>query len=102
MYDLALGDEVETGPEWGSPYMVQRVVQQSGRYTFRARFGNSPDPAARRDIPEQLARLGYLLEWSSENLLAVDAASDREAQALADMLQRWAQEGRLVYEAGRT
>src|SRR5438874_1664849 len=39
-YDLALGDEVETGRQGTYRYVVQRVVKRSGNYTRRVWFGN--------------------------------------------------------------
>lgn len=100
-YDLALGDEVETGPSEGRYYVVRRVVNPSGHYTFRAWFHDSN---ARDEVPRELALLGCLMEWRfvSSNLLAIDAASDDQAQAAADLLWRSEQLGHLEYETGRT
>ncbi len=41
-------------------------------------------------------------EWSSENLLAIDAPTRETAQALADALAALQQEGRVTFETGRT
>jgi hypothetical protein len=102
VYDLALGDVVEVGATPDDLYLVQRVVRPSGRSTFRVWFGDSPDPAIRQEVIREVGRLGCLFEWSSENLLAIDAASDRVAQQLADFLYKHHQTGALVYETGRT
>lgn len=40
VYDLALGDVVETDGD----YIVERVVEPSGRYVFRVWFGESFHP----------------------------------------------------------
>jgi hypothetical protein len=103
VYDLALGDEVETGPdEWGRPYMVQRVIKPSGHYTFRVWFGDSPTPSIRDEVCAEIERLGCLMEWYSINLIAIDAASDGQAQVVADLLWQREQLEHLIYETGRT
>jgi hypothetical protein len=101
IYDLALGDEIEVGPLEERRYVMQRVVRQSGRYTFRVWF-KADD--ARDEVAGELERLGCLLEWrfTGGNLLAVDAASDPHAQQVAGYLYGEEQQGRLVYETGRT
>src|SRR6266550_5216238 len=67
VFDVALGDVVETNARHDSV----DVVQRSGRFVFRVWFGESFHP--RQEIADQLSDLGALLEWSSDNLLAVDA-----------------------------
>lgn len=102
VYDLALGDEVETGAEGERRYVIERVVKPSGRYTFRAWFGDTSRPQARDEVIAELRALGSELEWYSNNLLAVDAASEELAQLAADLLYKREQSGDLVYETGRT
>ncbi len=102
IYDLALGDEVETSAEGQMQYVVQRVIKPSGHYTFRVWFGNSSDNNARNEVPQEIARLGCLLEWSSINLLAIDATSDRQAEAVAALLYQKEKLGQLLYETGRS
>jgi len=101
VYDLALGDEVETGLEGEDRYVMQRVVKQSGHYTLRVWF---IDDAAREEVPKEIARLGCLMEWrwSSSNLLAIDAPSTDLAQTVANLLFEREQLGHLEYETGRT
>src|SRR5262245_61592128 len=41
VYDLALGDLVETGTEGDAQYVIHRVVHPSGRFCFRIWFGDS-------------------------------------------------------------
>jgi hypothetical protein len=96
VYDIALGDVVETD----SQYMVQRVIRRSGRFVFRVWFGDSFRP--RREIADQLEELGALLEWSSPNLLAVDAADEELARTVSGWLLEKEQHGHLVYETGKT
>jgi hypothetical protein len=100
LYDMALGDVVATGPREGRRYVVERVVRPSGRYVFRVWLGESFHP--RQEIAAELEQLGALLEWSSVNLLAVDADNDERAQAIADHLQAREQEGALMFETGRS
>src|SRR6266487_3803765 len=75
VYNLALGDEVETEPESGKNYVVQRVIRSSGHWTFRAWFKDTSDPAARSEVPAEIERLDCLVEWFSANLLGIDAPS---------------------------
>jgi len=99
VYDLALGDEVETDSE---EFLIDCVIQPSGGYTFRAWFGDSSDAGARDEVIATLRRLGSEFEWYSPNLLAIDAADEGRAQAVADLLQEREQHGRLAFETGRT
>jgi hypothetical protein len=96
LFDLSLGDVVETDAE----YAVTRVVERSGRYTFRVWFGESSHP--RDEVVTALTALGTLTEWSSLNLLAVDATDANHAQIVADFLQERADLGQLLYETGRS
>ncbi|MFZ1452627.1 MAG: DUF4265 domain-containing protein [Ferruginibacter sp.] len=95
-YDLALGDVVETDES----YLVRRVSTRSGRYVFRVWFGESFHP--RDEVASKLESLGALLEWSSPNLLAVDARDAAHAQQIADYLQEQEDATRLMYETGKT
>ena len=96
LYDVALGDVVQTD----ASYEFARVVEPSGRFVFRAWFGDSFHP--RQEIADQLGDIGALLEWSSTNLLAVDAADAQEAQVVADFLSYQEDRGHLKYETGRS
>lgn len=94
--NLALGDVVEVD----SDYIVSRVSTPSGRFVFRIWFGESSHP--RNEVSVELDSLGALIEWSSENLLAVDARDAAHAQQIADYLQEQENAGRLMYETGKT
>lgn len=96
VYDLALGDVVETD----DTYLVRSVVKPSGRFVFRVWFGESFHP--RDEIAERLEALGAVLEWSSPNLLAVDAADEELAKVISGWLLEQEQQGHLVYETGKT
>ena len=93
-YDLALGDVVETTVE----YEVVKVVKSSGRSVFRIWFGDSFHP--RTEIADELEQGGALLEWSSTNLLAVDAADESDARRVEGLLVAHARAGHLNYERG--
>ena len=100
LYDVALGDVVSTSPRDGRRYVVERVVRQSGHYVFRVWFGESFHP--REAVAEQLEELGALVEWSSLNLLAVDAENEERAQAIADHLDACEKRDELMFETGRS
>ena len=46
--------------------------------------------------------MGSLHEWSSRNLLAVDAADQEHAHLFADFLAEREKAGQLIYETGRS
>jgi hypothetical protein len=99
VFNVALGDVVATSPKCGREYVVAEVVEPSGRYVFRVWFGQSFQPRA--EIVDELRTLGSLIEWSSQNLVAVDAADREHAQLVADRLMKHEKAGHLVYETGR-
>jgi hypothetical protein len=100
LYDVALGDIVATGPKGDRKFVVREVVKPSGRYVFRVWFGESFYP--RDEVADELRALGSLIEWSSRNLLAVDAADLEHAQLVADFLAEQQRADRLIYETGRS
>ena len=100
-YDLALGDEVEVGPAGGKQYVVGRVAAASGHYTFRVWFGDARDASIRDEVIAAIRPVGCEFEWSSANLLAIDARTADIAQNVADYLQTQEDAGRLSYETGR-
>lgn len=98
--DMALGDVVTTSPAGDRKYVVDKVIQPSGRYVFRVWFGESFQP--RDEVANDLEGLGCLIEWSSPNLLAVDAVDHAHAQQIADFLAEHERAGQLIYETGRS
>lgn len=100
LYDLALGDTVETAPQGGRQHVLSRVLSRSGRYVFRA-FFERPQYRYRDETVEGLQGLGAQIEWSSPSLLAVDVEGAL-AQRVADYLQAQEDAGRLMYETGKT
>lgn len=97
VYDVALGDEVETDVD----FVLQRVVHHAGQITFRVWFGGQ-DIATREALMREIEAMKPLKEWSSENLLALSLSGEAEAQRIADYLQAREEQGLLQYEAGRT
>lgn len=100
VHDLALGDIVVTSSKADREYVVKSVAEPSGRYVFRVWLGESSQPGD--EIADEMRALGSLMEWSSRNLLAVDAVDEEHAQLLADFLAERERLGYLVYETGRS
>lgn len=95
LYNVALDDVVTTDDD----HVLTRVVE-SGRYVFRVWLGRSSYP--RDQLGRELEELGSLLEWSSPNLLAVDAVDLGHAQTVAGFLAEHKRNGDFIYETGRT
>lgn len=100
LYDVALGDTVETEPLGGRQYVLSRVVNRSGRYVFRAYF-ERPQYRYRDVTVEGVRALGAQVEWSLPSLLAIDVEGP-SVQKIADLLHGMEQQGHLVYETGET
>lgn len=98
VYDLALGDEVETDEN----YVIKNVVKASGHSTYRVWFGESSDATICDEVVNQMQQLGCEQEWSSENLLAISAATNELAQSVINFLYERETLNRLIYETGRT
>ena len=99
VHNLALGDVVRTDTEGERAYVIREVVRPSGRWTFRVWLGESAED--RLSVEVEMLALGTLTEWSSRNLLALDAESEALAQRTADALAEGERTGRWVYETGR-
>ncbi|TDT31307.1 uncharacterized protein DUF4265 [Naumannella halotolerans] len=95
VYDLALGDVVETNHE----YVVKRVLSRSGRYVFRVIFAGTNAFNSDR-VVFALLELGALIEYSSSNVISVDCVPSR-AQDVAKILSAEEQAERLIYETGK-
>ncbi|MFV0372749.1 DUF4265 domain-containing protein [Microbacterium sp.] len=100
LYNVALGDTIETAPQGGRQYVLSRVLNPSGRFVFRAYF-ERPHYRYRDATAVGVQRLGAQIEWSSPSLLAVDVDGP-SAQRVADYLQDQEDAGRLVYETGKS
>ncbi|NJS13421.1 MAG: DUF4265 domain-containing protein [Sphingopyxis sp.] len=95
VYDMALGDVVETDDE----LCITKVTKPSGRFVFRVWFGESSHP--QQNVVAELEALGGSIERSSTNLIAVDAPDAQVAQFLADLLKRHETQRNLMFETGR-
>ncbi|MDR1237616.1 MAG: DUF4265 domain-containing protein, partial [Propionibacteriaceae bacterium] len=103
LYDIALGDVVKTHLETvvqtesgDRQHVVSCVVSRSGRYVFRVYFEESMR-GNRDTVEKKLTELGALTEWSSANLLAVDARDADHGQQIADYLFEQQNLDQLVY-----
>jgi hypothetical protein len=98
-YGLALGDVVETEAQDGHEHLVARVAEPSGRLTMRVWF---LDASVAEEVAVGLAAAGALLEWRGEwsRLLAVDAADEGMADAIAETLRGYEDAGELTFETG--
>jgi hypothetical protein len=96
-YDLALGDVVAVSED----YLVQDVIEPSGRYVFRVHILES-SLAIHDEILSDLTERDALVERSSPKMFAVDARDTTHAQEIADYLRDQESQHRLVYETGKT
>lgn len=101
IYDVDIGDEVETTDLASKKYVLSRVLKKSGRLTFRVWLTAG---AQREAIMEEIKDRGHLIEerWPGSKLLAIDAADDASAKTLVDLLHEKETRGLLNYETGRT
>lgn len=97
VYDLALGDEVET--EKG---IIEKVVKPSGHQTFWIWFDKSANNQVRNAVYEKVTREGCLAEWYSPGLLAFDAESDELGNSVSALLEDETQQGLLECVPGLT
>lgn len=101
LYDIALGDIVQSSQQPEGKHLVVRVLSRSGRSVFRVYFDRSMR-GNREGVAAQLTGMGGLLEWSSASLLAVDARDAAHSQEIASFLFEQEGRSRLVYETGRS
>ena len=96
LYGVALGDLFDTDAN----DRFQAVIKRSGRHVWRVWFGDTGTvPHA---IADQLSNLGALLEWSSKDLLAVDAPNAERARVIDDFLVARHEAGELIMERAAT
>lgn len=98
VYGLALGDEVEVDAD----NVIRRIVTRSGHTTFRVWFGQSSELRARDSVMRIVASGGLDHEWSSTNLLALDAPTEAVAESLAAELAHLAKVGGVIFESGES
>lgn len=94
VYNLSLGDEVETAED----YVVRSIRERSGQVTFRVWFGGAAVEVKEKAMDE-IQRLRPFVEWSSPNLVALSIDGSL-GQELSNILQLLENEGVLQYEAG--
>jgi hypothetical protein len=94
---LVIGDEIETDADC----TLNRIVARSGQCTFRVWFEVPPGTPERELFLAELDGLAPLMEWSSENLLALSALEGEDAQSLVNYLLAGENAGFLKYETGR-
>lgn len=95
-YNLSLGDEVIVD----NYYNVSEVIHHSGNTTFRVWFGESKIESIGEKIYSELERIEAILEWSSENLLAVSVDSQPKTKSISDYLNQHQSANNFIYEIG--
>ena len=101
VYDLSIGDKVETQREGQFDYLIKGVVQCSGHITFRVWFGDSNSPSIRDEVIGEALSRGCLVEWHSANLLGISANSEETARQISGYLLELENAGSLSYETGK-
>lgn len=94
-YNLNLGDELEINSE----NIFTKKVKSSGNSTFRI-FFEVEDPEIKQKIVKELVEKKILLEWSSQNLLALNVSTEDNVKSIANYLNAREQQGLLQYETG--
>ena len=97
-YNLALGDEVKTDEN----YVIIKVTKNSKQKIFRVWFGKSSSVMFRNKVSSNIQEFGCEIEWSSENLLAISAPTDKIARSVMNFLHERHNQNLLTYEIGRT
>ncbi len=92
-YDLALGDVVEID----NRRVLKKLIAKSGHATLRAWFKDCTRTVS-ESIAVGLHASGIGIEWSSQNLLAIDAATSIEFERVQKLLHDQSQKHGFVYE----
>jgi hypothetical protein len=102
VYDLHLGDEVQTmDSAEGAPVIIGPVAS-AGQHTFRVRFTDAAaDDTRWQDLMKDLEPAGCWFDVSSPGYLAVSAGPLR-ADEVDTYLRRRATAGELAYERARS
>ncbi|MCK6407034.1 MAG: DUF4265 domain-containing protein [Rhodocyclaceae bacterium] len=85
-YGLALGDEVVTRQKAEKSFVIHDCIRRSGHFTVRAWLGNLVDEEGRARVVTAVEKISIFSEWSSTNLLAIDASSETLKCALFNTL----------------
>ncbi|KXC05758.1 MULTISPECIES: DUF4265 domain-containing protein [Microbacterium] len=99
LYDVALGDIVETESTSEGRFVFRGVRQRSGRFVFRVHFFDSSRDS-RRAVEQWTIGAGGLIEWATPTLLAIDADSPARASRIGEWLQAESRVGQMIYETG--
>ena len=95
VYNLALGDIVETD----ASYCVTKVVERSGRFVFRV-VNSSGSKSSLESIVKRLEEFGALVERSSESMIAIDTENEQAAKDVSGWLSQLELDGHIQYETG--
>ncbi len=98
VFGLSLGDVVRCEAAHGYDYCATEIVESSPRSTFRLYSADGIDDHA--EIIKALESVGALVERSSRNMVAVDAADEQICLAAVELLQDFETSGRGLYEVG--
>ena len=95
VYDLALGDIVETDKR----HMISQVIKRSGYFTIRIWFFEI-DEETRFIIEKTIYSYGCLMEFYNERLLGVSSDSEKIKRKLIKGLNAFEKKGWIDYEIG--
>lgn len=76
LYGVALGDIVQTSKAGSHEYVLDRVLERSGRHVYRVHFEQAGFNR-RRDLEVEMTQIGAMFEWSSASLVAIDATAEQ-------------------------
>lgn len=95
-YNIALGDEVITDEN----YVIRNTIKNSEYFTHRIWFDASGGEDFKADVLLNLETMSTLMEWSSDNLLAVSPKGESQNQKILNYLDSCQDTGKLIYETG--
>jgi hypothetical protein len=97
LYDLAIGDVVETKAMSGRKFVIARRVKPSGLRTIRAWYSSESLSEDRERGVVELQKCGAIVEWYSERLLSF-ACTAEDLPHLRAFFEREQREGVLKFE----
>jgi Domain of unknown function (DUF4265) len=105
VYDLGLGDIVQTHPLAEKLYVVDRVLIDAGRCVFRIWFGDIEGQGARHEVMDEvenkLVEMSCEREWYAHDLLGIAITTDR-AELVTNFLSEKEQRNGISFEIGRS
>jgi hypothetical protein len=102
IYDLALGDEVETGGDQEKRYLLQHIVRRSGNQTRWIWFNDSANDEVRLRVRDKVAGFGCLMEWCYYGLLAFNVTAGVQPESIEDALKDELLQGYLEFTSIQT